>query len=274
MSRLSECFAALRRGHRTALIPYIAAGHPDATTTVPLMHALVVGGANVIELGVPFSDPMADGPAVQRAAQAGIAAGVGLIEALHMVEMFRRDDATTPIVLMGYVNSIEHMGVDVFVSRAKAAGVDGLIAVDLPLEECTNLRTALAAVDIDLVLLVAPTTTDARIAAIAALASGYLYYVSLKGTTGAASLDAAAVERRLPDLRRHTDLPIAVGFGIRDAASARAVGQFADGVVIGSRIVEVIESLSASSVVEGVGGFLADIRRALDGTANEKEQIE
>jgi tryptophan synthase alpha chain len=270
MSRIAARFVELRaRGHK-GLIPYICAGDPSRAVTVPLMHALARAGADVIELGVPFSDPMADGPVIQRAAERAIRNGVGLRDALAMVAEFRQRDTTTPIVLMGYANPIEHMGRDRFTSAAQAAGVDGVLVVDYPPEEASEFSKQLKAVGIDAIFLLAPTTTDERIPAVCRQASGYLYYVSLRGTTGAGHLDVASVAARIPKIRRHTDLPIGVGFGIRDAASARAIAQIADAVVVGSRIIEELENTSPERAAQAVEGLVGAMRVAIDNPSTEK----
>ena len=243
MSRIHKTFAALKASGRKALVPYFTAGDPHPRHTVALMHALVRGGADVIELGVPFSDPMADGPTIQLACERALAHGTGLWDILDMVAEFRRDDAKTPVVLMGYLNPIETRGIEAFAERAREVGVDGVLIVDLALEEAPDYLPALRKRGLDCIFLLAPTSPEARIAAVAHAASGYLYYVSLKGVTGAANLDVANVSAKLEEIRRHSDLPVAVGFGIRDAASAQAVGRIADGVVIGSALVAEVERL-------------------------------
>ena len=268
-TRIATRFASLKAGHRTGLIPYIAAGDPSADLTVALMHALARAGSDVIELGVPFSDPSADGPVIQRATERAIRNGVGLVETLACVERFRADDDTTPIVLMGYANPFELLeatlgGLDALATRLRDAGVDGVLVVDYPPEESEHFAAALHAVGLATIYLLAPTSSDARIEAAARAASGYLYYVSLKGITGAATLDVASIASRIPLIRRHTDIPIGVGFGIRDAVSAVAVAELADAVVIGSRIIESIEQASAGRVVADVETFVGGIRQALD----------
>ncbi len=267
MSRIQETFSALNAAGRRALVPYITAGDPHPQHTVALMHALVRGGADVIELGVPFSDPMADGPVIQLACERALAHGTGLWDVLDMVTAFRRDDRRTPVVLMGYLNPIETRGVEAFAERARDAGVDGVLIVDLAVEESVEYLPALRARGLDCVFLLAPTSSEARIKAVADVASGYLYYVSLKGVTGSASLDVGAVGAKLEEIRRHSDLPIAVGFGIRDAASARAVARVADGVVVGSALVSEIARLQGQpeqlpAVLET---RLRELREALDG---------
>ena len=264
MSRIAERFAQLRRDGRKGLIPYICAGDPSVELTVPLLHALARAGADVIELGVPFSDPMADGPVIQRAAERAIRNGVGLKKTLDLVTQFRASDATTPIVLMGYANPIERMGRDAFAAAAQAAGVDGVLVVDYPPEECEDFATTMRAAGIDPIFLLAPTTTDDRIASVAQHASGYLYYVSLKGITGAGHIDTASVAAKMPLIRRVTDVPVGVGFGIRDAVAARSVAEVADAVVIGSRIIQEIEQVAPERVVDAVQQFVAGIRAALD----------
>jgi len=264
MSRIAARFADLRARGRTGLIPYICAGDPARETTVPLMHALARAGADVIELGIPFSDPMADGPVIQRAAERAIRNGVGLKAAIAMVAEFRQRDAVTPVVLMGYANPIERMGRAEFTNASRAAGVDGVLVVDYPPEESIEFSAALRGAGIDAIFLLSPTTTDERIASIAQLASGYIYYVSLKGITGAAHLDVRSVAARMPALRRHTELPVGVGFGIRDVATACAVAQVADAVVIGSRVIEELERAPEGNRVQAVEDFVASIRTAID----------
>ena len=264
MSRIAARFAALRAAGRKGLVPYIAAGDPGAEYTVPLLHALAANGADVIELGIPFSDPMADGPVIQRATERAIRNGVGIRQTLEMVRVFRATDQTTPVVLMGYANPIEHLGQDAFIAAAAAAGVDGVLVVDYPPEECEDFSARLRAAGIDPIFLLAPTSTEDRMAAVGRQASGYVYYVSLKGTTGAGHLDVAAVAAKIPVIRRHASVPVGVGFGIRDAASACAVAAVADAVVIGSRIIQEIEAVPPAEAVAAVGRFLGTIRQALD----------
>lgn len=264
MSRISTTFAALQRAGRKALIPYITAGDPDPAVTVAVMHAMVRAGANIVELGVPFSDPMADGPVIQRAGERALAKGVTLVRVLQMVREFRGRDTSTPVVLMGYANPIEAIGRDRFVQEAAQAGVDGVIVVDLPPEEGAPLAAQLKAAGIDLIFLLAPTTTASRMDEIVKLASGYLYYVSLTGVTGAAHLDTAGVVAQLAVVRRHTKLPIGVGFGIRDGATARAISEVADAVIIGSRLIQEIEAATPDTAAERVGAFLQGVREAMD----------
>jgi tryptophan synthase alpha chain len=263
MSRIQSTFAALQASGRQALIPYITAGDPHPGTTVSLMHALVAGGADIIELGVPFSDPMADGPVIQRASERALAHGVSLRQVISMVAEFRRTNPDTPVVLMGYANPVDAMGYEVFARSASEAGVDGLLTVDLPPEEAPASVAVLKQYGIDPIFLLAPTTPDARAAVVGKLASGFVYYVSLKGVTGAANLDVANVTAKLGHLRTLIALPIGVGFGIRDAASAQAIARVADAVVIGARIVQEIEKGEAG-LVERLTAFLSDIRTAMD----------
>jgi tryptophan synthase alpha chain len=264
MSRIQGRFQSLAREQRKALIPYITAGDPHPSLTVPLMSALVEAGADILELGVPFSDPMADGPVIQRAGERALKHGVGLSDVLKLVVEFRKTDDAAPIVLMGYANPIEAMGVEKFIAAAKAAGIDGVIVVDYPPEECGEFAAAAKRAGIDPVFLLAPTSTDRRIEQVARVGSGYLYYVSLRGVTGAAHLDFSEVTSRIPRIRAATKLPIGVGFGIRDAESARRVAQTADAVVIGSRIIQEIEAAGADQAVSRVKAFLKPIRQALD----------
>jgi len=271
MSRLAERFAQLRRQQRQALIPYIVAGHPEPSITVPLMHALVKAGADVIELGVPFSDPMADGPVIQRSGERALKHGVGLKDVLGMVKQFRGDDHATPLVLMGYANPIEAMGTRAFVEAAQRAGVDGVIVVDYPPEECAEFAALAKARDIDPIFLLAPTSTDKRIHDVARCGSGYLYYVSLRGVTGAAHLDLSELAARIPKIRAATRLPIGVGFGIRDAESARRVAETADAVVIGSGLIQEIEAGAPADAVARVKSFLRPIRQALDRMATGEQ---
>lgn len=267
MSRIAARFARLAEQGRKGLIPYIAAGDPGPELTVPLMHVLVEAGADVIELGVPFSDPMADGPVVQRATERAIRKGVGLRQTLQFVTEFRRTDAHTPVVLMGYANPIERLGRDQFARLAANAGVDGVLVVDYPPEEGEEFAAAMKACGIDPIFLLAPTSTGDRIARVAKLASGYLYYVSLKGITGAGHLDVAAVAARIPSIKAQAKVPVGVGFGIRDAASAQAVARVADAVVVGSRIIQQMEDAPAGQAVPAAGALVAELRRAIDDMA-------
>lgn len=262
MSRITSTFAEL--GPRKALIPYITAGDPHPSDTVGLLHALVRGGADILELGVPFSDPMADGPVIQRAAERALVHRVSLRDVLAMVREFRRQDTQTPVVLMGYANPIERMGVSNFAQAARDAGVDGVLVVDYPPEEAEAFTAAMRAEKLDPIFLLAPTSSDARIAQVGQLASGYVYYVSLRGVTGAAHLDVDAVSAVFPRLRTQLKLPIGVGFGIRDAASARSVARVADAVVIGSALVQLVEKAGPDNAEHELQDFMAGIRAALD----------
>jgi tryptophan synthase alpha chain len=264
MSRIKARFDALRKAGRKALIPYITAGDPLPSLAVPLMQALVEAGADILELGVPFSDPMADGPVIQRSGERALKHGVGLADVLGMVREFRARDRDTPLVLMGYANPIEAMGTEKFVAEAKAAQVDGVIVVDYPPEECAQFAALAKAHGIDPVFLLAPTSTDLRIEQVARVGSGYLYYVSLRGVTGASHLDLDDVAAHIPRIRAATDLPIGVGFGIRDPQSARRVAQTADAVVIGSRVIQEIEAAGPEHAVARVKELLRPIRAALD----------
>jgi tryptophan synthase alpha chain len=272
MSRIAATFSALKAQGRKALIPYVTAGFPFADITPELMHAMVAGGADVIELGVPFSDPSADGPVIQKAGDKALAQGIGMVQVLAMVRNFRQQDPTTPVVLMGYANPVErynqkhdrHDGKSAFVSDAATAGVDGVLIVDYPPEECEAFAAELKQHGMDLIFLLAPTSTDARMQQVARVASGYVYYVSLKGVTGSGSLDTAAVQAMLPRIRRHVSVPVGVGFGIRDATTARAIGEVADAVVIGSRIIQLIDEQPRDQVAATAQIFLREIRTALD----------
>ncbi len=264
MSRIAGCFEALRATGRRALIPYVTAGDPFADTTVEIMLAMAAAGADVIELGVPFSDPMADGPVIQKASERALARGIGLPHILEMVRSFRARDSKTPIVLMGYANPIERFGSDRFVDAAAAAGVDGVLVVDYPPEECEAFAGRLRARGMDLIFLLAPTSTDERMRQVNRIASGYVYYVALKGVTGAGHLDTGAVAAMIPRIKTFVELPVGVGFGIRDAATARAVANVADAVVIGTALVQLLETRSRDNVAAAAGEFIASIRAALD----------
>jgi tryptophan synthase alpha chain len=264
MSRIQATFERLARERRKALIPYVTAGDPDPAATVPIMHAMVDAGADVLELGVPFSDPMADGPLIQRAGERALKHRTGLPQVLAMVREFRGRNDRTPVVLMGYANPIEALGIERFIEQAREAGVDGAIVVDYPPEECGAFAEAMRGSGMDVIFLLAPTSTAERIAAVARLASGYVYYVSLRGITGAAHLDVADVERNVARIRKATRLPIGVGFGIRDGATARAICRFADAAVIGSRIVQEVENAPPGQAAQRVGAFLRTVRDAMD----------
>jgi tryptophan synthase alpha chain len=268
MSKIQAVFADLKKTGKKGLIPFITAGDPDPASTVEFMHALVRGGANILELGIPFSDPMADGPVIQRSSERALAKGVTLRQCLAMVQQFRQADSTTPVVLMGYANPVEQMGADHFAQQAKDAGVDGVLIVDYPPEECIDFAVLMRVAGIDPIFLLAPTSAQERIDAAAQAASGYLYYVSLRGVTGAAHLSTQDVASIIPAIRATTAIPIAVGFGIRDAASARAVAHLADAVVIGSRIIQILEESyqggGRSAAVQSLENFMREIRVALD----------
>jgi len=268
MSRISERFETLIGQRKTALIPFVTAGDPQPSITVPLMHAMIAAGADLIELGVPFSDPMADGPVIQRAGERALAHHVNLLDVLGMVQEFRTQNTQTPVVLMGYLNPIEVMGYEAFAVRAGDAGVDGILVVDAPPEESRELVESLRATGLDLVYLLAPTSTAERIAKIAEVASGFVYYVSIKGITGAGHLDVDQVAPKLTPIRHITRLPVGVGFGIKDAKSAARVAQVADAVIVGSAIVERMEELvdAPQCIPDAVCDFLSDLRAAIDGT--------
>ncbi|HET8608975.1 MAG TPA: tryptophan synthase subunit alpha [Burkholderiales bacterium] len=267
MSRIASTFDALRAQGRKALIPFITAGDPQPAATVGLMRALVDAGADVIELGVPFSDPMADGPAIQRASERALRQGTTLAAVLDIVREFRGENSSTPVVLMGYANPIEAMGFERFADAARDAGVDGVLVVDYPPEESATFAAELEKRGIDTIFLLAPTTTDARVGEVAKHARGYIYYVSLKGVTGASHLDVNDVSTRISNLRSRIRLPIGVGFGIRDAQTAKSVAAIADAVVIGTRLVQEIEDAPADQAAARVGALLSGIRAALDGRA-------
>ena len=268
MSRITDTFVKLKSEGRSALIPYVTAGFPFAAITPSLMHGMVEAGADVIELGVPFSDPMADGPVIQRAGDRAIANGVGLKQVLGYVAEFRQKNTTTPVVLMGYANPVERFdqihGQDAFVDQAAASGVDGLLIVDYPPEECEAFAAQLRERNMDLIFLLAPTSTEARMQQVARVASGYVYYVSLKGVTGSGALDTAAVEAALPTIRKHVHIPVGVGFGIRDAATAQTIAGFADAVIIGSKIIQLLEDQPHEKIIPLTIDFLRGVRKAMD----------
>lgn len=264
MNRLTDCFKNLKAQQQAALIPFITAGDPQPEMTVPLMHALVTAGANIIELGIPFSDPMADGPVIQRASERALAAGTRLKDVLAMVNHFRQQDHTTPIVLMGYFNPIEVMGYVAFAQAAQDNGVDGVLIVDLPPEEMTELATLLRSHDIASIFLLAPTTTTERIERICAQAEGYLYYVSLKGVTGSDQLNVQEVEQKIAQIRHYTQLPIGVGFGIRDAQTARQIAQISDAVIVGSALVKQIETTPQEQLLDVLAAFLHELHLAIN----------
>ncbi len=264
MSRIQTTFDKLKQQQRKALIPFITAGDPSPELTVPLMHGLVEAGVDVIELGIPFSDPMADGPTIQRASERALKKGMSLRGVLERVAEFRKTNNSTPVVLMGYGNPIEAMGWEAFAKSCAEVGVDGALTVDFPPEESHEAFEHLQRHGIDPIFLLAPTTDDARVERVAKLARGYVYYVSLKGVTGAGNLDLSAIEQKLPELRKHIKLPIGVGFGIRDASTALSVARLCDGVVVGSRIVQEIEDSTALDVVANVSKLVSELRQAVD----------
>lgn len=272
MSRIAATFSRLESQGRKALIPYVTAGFPFADITPELMHGMVAGSADVIELGVPFSDPSADGPVIQKAGEKALGFGIGVAQVLEMVRVFRAKDSVTPVILMGYANPVERYNIkhgtgnseSAFIRDAAQAGVDGMLIVDYPPEECAAFAAELRTHNMDLIFLLAPTSTDERMAQVAKVASGYVYYVSLKGVTGAGTLDVDAVQAMLPRIRRHVSIPVGVGFGIRDAATARAISRAADAVVIGSRIIQLIENQPRDQVTSVAHDFLKEIRAALD----------
>lgn len=273
MSRIAGRFEQLAAQGRTALIPYIVAGDPVLEITVPLMHALVEQGADIIELGVPFSDPMSEGPVIQLGHERALANGTSLRDVVALVREFRHRDTQTPVLLMGYANPVEHMGYAAFADAASAAGVDALLTVDIPPEEVAGINAELQRVGMDNILLISPTTPDERIAQIVQRASGFIYYVALKGVTGAGHLDTEDVSRHLARIRAHSRLPVAVGFGIKDAASAAALAPMADGVVVGSALIKsMAEALDAGGDHEAIMGaatsLLAGIRQGIDGAAS------
>ncbi len=264
MSRIETVFERLQAEGRKALIPFMTAGFPAPEMTLPLMRALVEGGSDILELGVPFSDPMADGPTIQRASERALAQGMSLRKVLEQVREFRAENSETPVVLMGYANPIEAMGTQTFIDEACAAGVDGVLVVDYPPEECVDFARAARGAGLSPIFLLAPTSSPQRFADVARAGSGYIYYVSLKGVTGSGQLDIADVAARIPQIRAAVGMPVGVGFGIRDADSARRIGEVADAVVIGSRIIEEIENGPPDQVLERVTSFTRGIRAALD----------
>ncbi|NII10180.1 tryptophan synthase subunit alpha [Oleiagrimonas sp. C23AA] len=264
MNRIDQRFAELKAAGRTGLIPFITAGDPAPEATVPVMHALVRAGADVIELGMPFSEPMADGPVIQHANERALARGVGLSDVLEMVRAFRANDATTPVLLMGYLNPVEIRGYARFAAEAVAAGVDGTLIVDCPVEEGDTLMP-LREAGLRQILLAAPTTAPGRMARLCEAAEGFLYYVSFAGITGAARLSVDDIAERVSQIRAAAKAPVAVGFGVRDAASAKAIGAFADAVVIGSALVDTLDgAASADEAATRAHDFLAPVRQALD----------
>ncbi|WP_353570214.1 tryptophan synthase subunit alpha [Candidatus Albibeggiatoa sp. nov. BB20] len=264
MARITDCFDRLKQQNSTALIPFITAGDPQPEFTVPFMHALVSAGADIIELGIPFSDPMADGPVIQKASERALAAGTHLKDVLEMVKTFRQQDSDTPVVLMGYLNPIEMMGYEAFAQAAHAAGVDGILSVDLPPEEAEEPLKIFKKYQLDPIFLLAPTSDDERIQKVAHYASGYLYSVSLKGVTGSANLDVNAVSEKMQQIRQHTDIPIGVGFGIKDPETAAQVAKVSDAVIVGSALVKRIETLPHGELLESMSDFVKSLRHAMD----------
>ncbi|GGW99027.1 tryptophan synthase subunit alpha [Undibacterium macrobrachii] len=264
MSRIQTCLTALAAKNKKGLIPFITAGDPDPELTLPLMHALVEGGADIIELGVPFSDPMADGPVIQRASERALLKGVGLRDVLAIVKQFRETNQVTPVVLMGYANPIERMGQEQFIQVAADVGVDGVLVVDYPPEECEYFAENMHKNGMDTIFLLAPTSTDERIAQVGKIATGYVYYVSLKGVTGSGALDLDAVAAMIPRIKKHVNVPVGVGFGIRDGVTAKAISSVSDAVVIGSRIIQELENTPREQAVSAVRQFMSEIRQALD----------
>jgi tryptophan synthase alpha chain len=268
MGRIDTVFKQLKSTGKKGLIPFITAGDPDPSLTVPIMHALVESGADIIELGVPFSDPMADGPVIQRASERALANGMNLAQCLQMVKSFRETNHETPVVLMGYANPIEHMGIELFTERAKAAGVDGVLVVDYPPEECEEFSLQLHNAGMSPIFLLAPTSSPERIQHVAKVSSGYIYYVSLKGVTGSSNINTAQVETITQEIRAQTKTPLAIGFGIRDAQSAKKLSNSADAVIIGSRLVQILEESTPQTRLQSLKNFILEIRTALDESSN------
>ncbi len=272
MSRIKACFAQLKKNNKKALLPYVAAGDPNPEITLDLMHAMVASGADIIELGVPFSDPMADGPVIQKASERALKYGTSLTDVLQMVKTFRQTNNDTPIVLMGYLNPVEVMGYETFAQAASDAGVDGVLTVDIPPEEAQTYIPALKQYDIDPIFLLSPTTTKERMKLICQYASGFIYYVAVKGVTGTSALNTAEVAERLQIIREVTDLPVGVGFGIKNAETAAAIGQVSEAVVVGSALVSVVEKNAHNysnaeaneRIIKQIGEILSSMRSALD----------
>ena len=264
MSRISATFARLTSEKRKALIPFVTAGDPSPALTVPLMHAMVDAGVDIIELGVPFSDPMADGPVIQRSSERALKFGVGLKDVLSYVSEFRKTNHATPVVLMGYANPIERMGMKVFAEQATVAGVDGVLVVDYPPEESHELLASMDAVGVDVIYLLSPTSSEERIKLVSDAARGYIYYVSLKGISGAVNIDTGEVELMIAKIKSQTSLPVGVGFGIRDSETAKRISRFADAVVIGSRLIQEMEASTADAAIDKVRALLKSIRAAMD----------
>ena len=268
MSRITDCFLNLKKKGRTALVPFITAGDPKPDLTVSLLHTLVKSGADIIELGVPFSDPMADGPVIQKSSERALLHGTSLADVLKMVTEFRKTNSETPIILMGYLNPIEVMGYEAFSEKANEAGVDGILVIDLPPEEADELQSTLKQLAIDQIFLTSPTTTDERLKQICSKASGFLYYVSLKGVTGSNKLDVKEVKNKVAHIQSMTDLPVGVGFGIKDAETARQIAGISDAVIVGSSLVERIANLQKEpeKMTSELSGFLSELRHAIDAT--------
>lgn len=264
MGRIEEVFKQLKAHGKKGLIPFITAGDPDVLATVPVMHALVEAGADMIELGIPFSDPMADGPVIQRASERALANGMNLLKCLEMVKEFRSSNQVTPVIFMGYANPIEHMGIELFTQKAREVGVDGVLVVDYPPEECQEFSSILKNVGICPIFLLAPTSSPERIAHVAQASSGYIYYVSLKGVTGASHVNTTEVASITDQIRAQTQTPLAIGFGIRDAASAKKLSQSADAVIIGSKLVQILEESDPDTRLQSLKHFIQEIRSALD----------
>lgn len=268
MSRIAGRFTQLAAQNKKALIPYLTAGDPDLQQTLTLMHAMVAAGADILELGVPFSDPMAEGPVIQRAMERALERKVSLKDVLQLVQAFRQTDADTPVLLMGYLNPVEVMGYAEFTQAAQDAGVDGVLLVDLPPEEADEFLPMLKQAQLDMVFLVSPTTTDSRIQAVSSASSGFVYYVSLKGVTGAGHLDAAAVAQRVARIKQFIDLPVGVGFGIKDADCAAQIATVADAVVVGSALVHLVEQhhTDTKAMQQAVSALISSMRQAMDRT--------
>ena len=266
MGRIAQCFTGLKNDNRTALIPFITAGYPDPQVTVMLMHGLVSGGADLIELGIPFSDPMADGPVIQRASEQALVHHTNLETVLDMVHQFRGSNRDTPVILMGYLNPVEALGYGKFCTRASESGVDGVLIVDLPPEEAGDFNRQVREQNLDQIFLLSPTTSNERIKRICAIASGFIYYVALKGVTGSNRLDVSSVDAKLQEIRPYTSLPIGVGFGIRDVESARQISRISDAVILGSVLIEKIAELAGddNTLMPGIELFIASMRSAID----------
>jgi len=266
MSRIQQCFSELKTQQRKALIPFVTAGDPHPDVTVPLLHAMVAAGADLLEIGVPFSDPMADGPVIQAACERALKHHVSLHQVLDMVREFRQKDTATPVILMGYLNPVEVWGYNDFATAAAAAGIDGVLTVDLPPEEAGDFTVAMQAAGIDTIFLLAPTSDESRMRKVSAAASGFIYYVSFKGVTGANHLDVASVSSKLNELRQYTELPIGVGFGVRDAESAAQVAAVADAVIVGSVLIKQLAALvdQPDKIPATLAATVAELRAAID----------